>query len=159
MNRPTLVGTAYRIDALAAAAKGELAAAVQCAQAAVAAHEQSPLRPELARSLLVLGRIERQRKRIRRAEAEFRRALAIRPGVALPARTDIGPLPLLERGQEVVGAAERPHRQTDRSDQPRDGSPQRRVVVHDEDGWFHGHGAPVWERQQTVLRRLDLARG
>jgi DNA-binding CsgD family transcriptional regulator len=62
MNRPTLVGDAHRIDALAAVVNGDLEAAAQSAQAAVAAHEQSPLRPALARSLLVLGRIERQRR-------------------------------------------------------------------------------------------------
>lgn len=61
MNRPTLLGDAHRIDALAAAANGELEAAARSAQAAVAAHEQSQLRLELARSLLVLGQIERRR--------------------------------------------------------------------------------------------------
>ena len=62
MNRPAQLGNACRIDALAAAASGDLNAAVLCARAAVAAHELSPLRPQLARSLLVLGRIERRRR-------------------------------------------------------------------------------------------------
>jgi DNA-binding CsgD family transcriptional regulator len=62
MNRPTLVGDAHRIDALAAAADGDLEAAARSARSAVAAHEQSPLRPELARSLLLLGQIERRRR-------------------------------------------------------------------------------------------------
>jgi DNA-binding CsgD family transcriptional regulator len=74
MNRPTLVGDAHRIDALAAAANGDLAAAAQAAQAAVAAHEQSPLRPVLARSLLVLGRIERQRGDRPASRAALRRS-------------------------------------------------------------------------------------
>jgi ATP/maltotriose-dependent transcriptional regulator MalT len=71
MNRPTLTGDASRIDALVAAAQGDLDAAVACARAAVAAHEASPLAAELPRSLLVLGRVERRRK----ARAECRAAL------------------------------------------------------------------------------------
>jgi len=62
MDRPALIGDACRIDALVAAARGDLDAARDWARAAVAAHERSPLRPELAHSLLVLGRIERRRK-------------------------------------------------------------------------------------------------
>ncbi|HXT91454.1 MAG TPA: AAA family ATPase [Trebonia sp.] len=87
MNRPTLVGDAHRIDALAAAANGDLEAAAASARAAVAAHEQSPLRPELARSLLVLGRIERQR----RDRPAFRAALGRSRDLALA----IGHQPLL----------------------------------------------------------------
>jgi len=71
MSRPTLVGDASRIDALLAAAHGDLDGAAACARAAVAAHEASPLAAELPRSLLVLGRIERRRK----ARAECRAAL------------------------------------------------------------------------------------
>lgn len=62
LERPALVGDAARIDALAEAAVGDLDAAADHAQAAVAAHGSSPLRLELARSLLVLGQIERRRK-------------------------------------------------------------------------------------------------
>jgi DNA-binding NarL/FixJ family response regulator len=62
LSRPTLTGDAYRIDALAAAADGDLEAAATAARSAVAAHESSPLRVELARSLLVLGQVERRRK-------------------------------------------------------------------------------------------------
>ena len=62
LGRPALTGDSHRIDALAAAAAGDLDAAAESARAAVTAHESSPLRPELARSLLVLGRIERRRK-------------------------------------------------------------------------------------------------
>ncbi len=62
LGRPALTGDAHRIDALVAAAAGDLDAAAQSARAAVTAHGSSPLRPELARSLLVLGRIERRRK-------------------------------------------------------------------------------------------------
>jgi DNA-binding CsgD family transcriptional regulator len=74
MNRPTLSGDAHRIDALAAAARGELEAAARCARSAVAAHEQSALRLELARSLLVLGRIERRRRDRPASRAALQRA-------------------------------------------------------------------------------------
>ena len=62
LDRPALIGDAARIDALADAAVGDLDAAADHAQAAVAAHGLSAFRPELARSLLVLGQIERRRK-------------------------------------------------------------------------------------------------
>jgi len=74
LGRPTLTGNAARIDALAAAAAGDLDGAADSARAAVAAHESSPLRPELARSLLVLGQIERRRKARGQARAALRRA-------------------------------------------------------------------------------------
>jgi DNA-binding CsgD family transcriptional regulator len=73
--RPTLTGDADRIDALIAAAAGGLGAAAELAQAAIAAHEQSQLRPELARSLAVLGRIERRRKARAHSRDALRRAL------------------------------------------------------------------------------------
>jgi DNA-binding CsgD family transcriptional regulator len=74
LGRPTLTGDAYRIDALAAAQDGDLDRAAESARAAVAAHEASPLRPELARSLLVLGRIERRRKARKLSREALRRA-------------------------------------------------------------------------------------
>ena len=82
LGRPTLTGGADRIDALAAAQDGDLDRAAEAARAAVAAHEVSPLRLELARSLLVLGRIERRRKARKQArDALIRaRALAIKAG-------------------------------------------------------------------------------
>jgi DNA-binding CsgD family transcriptional regulator len=70
--RPALVGDAGRIEALVAASAGDLDAAAESARAAVAAHGASPLRVELARSLLTLGRIERRR----RARKESRGALS-----------------------------------------------------------------------------------
>ena len=74
LSRPALVGDACRIDALAAAAAGDLDTAARAARQAVTAHEQSPLRTELACSLLVLGRIERRRKARSESHAAFRRA-------------------------------------------------------------------------------------
>jgi DNA-binding CsgD family transcriptional regulator len=70
-DRPVHAGDADRIDALLAAADGDLDLAAARAEAAVQAHRLSPLRLEPARSLLVLGRIERRRK----ARSQSRRAL------------------------------------------------------------------------------------
>ena len=74
LGRPTLTGDANRIDALAAAAAGDLDSAAESAQAAVAAHGSSPLPLELARSLLVLGQVERRRKARRQSRDALRRA-------------------------------------------------------------------------------------
>jgi DNA-binding CsgD family transcriptional regulator len=74
LDRPALIGDAWRIDALAAAVTGNLTAAAGAAQAAVEAHELSPLRPELARSLLVLGQVERRRRARGRSRAALERA-------------------------------------------------------------------------------------
>ncbi len=87
LDRPELTGDAARIDALGAAEAGDLEAAAEHARVAVAEHGRSPLRPELARSLLVLGRIERRR----RARRESRAAL----GQALELATQMGHRPLL----------------------------------------------------------------
>jgi DNA-binding CsgD family transcriptional regulator len=82
LGRPALIGDACRIDALATAARGDLDSARDFARAAVDAHERSPLRPELARSLLVLGRIERRRKARGQSRAALWRArnLAVEMG-------------------------------------------------------------------------------
>ena len=80
-DRPTLIGDACRIDALAAAACGDIDAAAESASAAVAAHELSPLRPELARSLLVFGRIERRRKARGKSRETLRRARDLAAGM------------------------------------------------------------------------------
>lgn len=69
--------TASRIDALLAATAGDLDAAAEPACAAVAAHGASPLRPELARSLLVLGRIQRRRKARRQSRDVLGQALQL----------------------------------------------------------------------------------
>jgi DNA-binding NarL/FixJ family response regulator len=74
MRRPALVGDACRIEALAAAARGDLVAAAECARSAVGAHERTALRPELAGSLLVLSRVERRRKARGQSRAALDRA-------------------------------------------------------------------------------------
>jgi DNA-binding CsgD family transcriptional regulator len=89
LGRPALTGCACRIDAQAAAHDGDLDTAVVSARQAVAAHEASPLRPELARSLLILGQLERRRKARRQSRDaltrahELARAIGHRPLQAL----------------------------------------------------------------------------
>jgi len=98
--RPALTGYADRIDALVAAAADDLDAAAGSAQAAVAAHESCPLRLELARSLLVLGQVERRRKARQRSRAALRRAWEL--------AAEMGHRPLLaqiEREMPLVAAA------------------------------------------------------
>jgi DNA-binding NarL/FixJ family response regulator len=100
LRRPALTGDADRIDALAAATAGDLDAAAGSARAAVAAHESTPLRPELARSLLVLGQIERRRKARQRSRAALHRAREL--------AAEMGHRPLLaqiEREMPLVAAA------------------------------------------------------
>ncbi len=77
LGRSALIGDADRIDALAAAQAGNLDEAAELARAAVAAHGASPLRLELARSLLTLGRIERRRRARSESRHALRRALDI----------------------------------------------------------------------------------
>jgi ATP/maltotriose-dependent transcriptional regulator MalT len=74
LGRPALTGDAARIDALVAAAAGDLDAAAESAQTAVTAHGSSPLRLELARSLLVLGQVQRRRRARRQSRDALRRA-------------------------------------------------------------------------------------
>lgn len=74
-SRIALVGDADRIDAFVFARQHDLDAAAESARAAVTAHAASPLRLELARSLLVLGRIERRRKARKEARSVLLRAL------------------------------------------------------------------------------------
>jgi DNA-binding CsgD family transcriptional regulator len=87
LDRAALTGDAHRIEALICAEVGDLEAAAQEARAAVVAHETSPLRLELARSLLVVGRIERRRKARRQSREALLRAHEL--------ATELGHRPLL----------------------------------------------------------------
>ena len=112
LNRPALSGDAARIDALAAAAAGDLDTAAASARKAVEAHEQSPLRVELARSLLVLGRIERRRRARRQARAALQRASTLASEMGhRPLQAEIGrELPRIaaaRSGNELTDAEQR----------------------------------------------------
>ncbi len=87
--RPALVGDASRIDALVLARQGDLEAATESARAAAEAHGDCPLRVELARSLLLLGRIERRRKARRESRSALQKALQL--------ATECGHQPLTEQ--------------------------------------------------------------
>ena len=87
LGRPALTANADRIDALMHAQAGDLDAAAESARAAVAGHGSSPLRVEQARSLLLLGRIERRRK----ARKQARSALNLARDLA----AEMGHRPLL----------------------------------------------------------------
>jgi ATP/maltotriose-dependent transcriptional regulator MalT len=77
LDRLTLAGMADRIDALVSSETGDATGAVAAATRAVSAHEGVPLRLELVRSLLTLGRIERRRKARRSAREALTRAKTI----------------------------------------------------------------------------------
>ena len=94
LDRTALAGDAARVDALAAAAAGDLDAAADHARAAVAAHGLSPLRPEHARSLLVLGQIERRRKARGQSRDALRRAYEL--------AADMGHRPLLAQIEQEM---------------------------------------------------------
>lgn len=165
MNRITLVGDANRIDALTAAAAGDLETAAKYAQAAVAAHEQSPLRPELARSLLTLGRIERRRKDRLASRAALQRArdlaLAIGhqpllaqikkelPRAAAPSRA--------RAGNALTGAEQRVADQIMRGATSREAAAELCLSVRTVDGHVASICRKLGVRSRSELRRV-LAR-
>ena len=73
-NRPTLVGIARRIEGLALAGTGRLDDAVDALRTATAAHRDSPLRLELARSELALAQVYRRLRNRPAARTHVRHA-------------------------------------------------------------------------------------
>ena len=168
LGRPALTGDAHRIDALVAAAAGDLDAAAESARAAVTAHGSSPLRLELARSLLVLGQIERRRKARGQSRDALRRAHEL--------ATEMGHRPLLaadrtgaaagrggtvrQRADRDRAAGRRPDR--GRRDQPgRRGGAVRQRADHRDARRVHlpqarrahpGRAGPAARRASVVLR-------
>ena len=96
LERPALLGDADRIEALSAAHRGDLDLAAVAAESAAAAHGASPLRVEAARSLLVLGRIQRRRRARKSSRDALNRSLAL--------ASSIGHRPLID---EVESELER----------------------------------------------------
>jgi DNA-binding CsgD family transcriptional regulator len=165
MDRITLVGDADRIDAVAAAADGDLETAGRCAQAAVAAHERSPLRPELARSLLILGRIERRRKNrpASRAALERSRDLAVTIGhqpllawikKELPRAAAPSPA---RAGDALSGAEQRVADQISRGATSREAAAELCLSVRTVDGHVASICRKLGVRSRSELRRV-LAR-
>jgi DNA-binding CsgD family transcriptional regulator len=81
-------GVASRCRGLLLAARGDLAGAEEALQHAVDAHEQLPILLERARGLLLLGRIQRRRRRRGEARATLERALALFDAVGSPLWAD-----------------------------------------------------------------------
>jgi DNA-binding CsgD family transcriptional regulator len=158
LDRPELTGDAARINALAAAEAGDLDAAAEHARVAVAEHGRSPFRPELARSLLALGRIERRRRARRESRAALQRALEL--------ATQMGHRPLLDQisrelprlaaarsGTELTDAERRV------ADQIASGSTNREVAaaLFISVRTVETHVASIY-RKLGVRRRSDLRR-
>ena len=74
---PNAVLVAERCRGLLLAAHGDVAAGIEAMEAALAAHEQRRLEPELARTLLELGTLQRRAKQKSAAKQSLERALAI----------------------------------------------------------------------------------
>jgi DNA-binding CsgD family transcriptional regulator len=112
LQRPALVGDACRIEALIAASRGELDAAADRAEAAVAAHRISPLRLEEARSLLTLGQIDRRRKARRSSRAaldaalELARAIGHRP-LCAAIETELSRVAVARSGNDLTATERR----------------------------------------------------
>ncbi len=75
LHRPPLVATAARCRALILGAKGDLAGAITAAEDAVRRHDALPLPFERARSLLVLGEVQRRSKQRRAARETLTKAI------------------------------------------------------------------------------------
>ena len=76
LDRPWALGAAGRCRALLHAAAGELEAAQETVDAALAAHDRVPLPFERARTLLVAGSVRRRLRRRREARAALEEAQA-----------------------------------------------------------------------------------
>jgi DNA-binding CsgD family transcriptional regulator len=110
LSRPALVGDAYRIEAIGAAGE-DLDTAARLAASAVEAHASSPLLLEEARSLLVLGRIERGRRARRAARLALERADELAHAIGhKPFQAEVGrelPRPGVSRSEHELTSTER----------------------------------------------------
>ena len=123
--RPSAVAAGERCRALILAAEHDLTAAHAAADRAVTAQELLPLPLELARALLIRGRIERRLKRKAAARASLSRALEICDEIgarlwAERARAELARLGRRPDPDELTATEERV------ADSPRPGSPTAR---------------------------------
>lgn len=81
LERPWAQATGARCRALLAAARGDLPGALGALERARAAHERLPMPLERARTLLVLGRVQRRAKQKRAARASLAEALELFDGL------------------------------------------------------------------------------
>lgn len=75
--RPTALAAAYRCRALGSAAEGDLGTAELELEAALREHDRAPLPLDLARTLIVLGGVQRRLRRKAKARVALERAIAI----------------------------------------------------------------------------------
>jgi len=88
LDRTWAIAVGARCRALLLAAAGEVEAAEQALQRAIAAHDLLPMPIERARTLLVLGRVRRRLRKRRAAMAALEEALAIFETVGSPLWAD-----------------------------------------------------------------------
>ena len=111
LDRTWAIAVGARCRGLLLAAQGDVARAEQALERALAAHERLPMPIERARSLLVLGRIRRRRRKRLAAKAALEEALAIFEAVGSPlwadqASEEIAGLGLRPRSSDTLTAAE-----------------------------------------------------
>jgi len=111
LDRTWAIAVGARCRGLLLAAQGDLVRAEQALERALAAHERLPMPIERARSLLVLGRIRRRRRKRLAAKAALEEALAIFEAVGSPlwadqATEEIAGLGLRPRSTDTLTAAE-----------------------------------------------------
>ena len=83
-DRPWALALSGRCQALVAAAAGDLAAAESAAQRALVEHERLPMPFELARTLVVLGRLQRRMGQRRAARTSLERAVTLFDAIGAP---------------------------------------------------------------------------
>jgi DNA-binding CsgD family transcriptional regulator len=104
-------GQGARSRGLLLAARGDLAAAEQMMQRSIAAHSRLPIPLERARGLLLLGRVQRRRRKRLAANATLTHALAIFESIGSPlwaeqARAELARITLPAGGVEGLTASE-----------------------------------------------------
>ncbi|MET0454202.1 MAG: AAA family ATPase [Mycobacterium sp.] len=76
LDRPWMISAGARCRAMALAAKGEVAAAIDAAQYALTQHDRTAMRFEQARTTLLLGKLQRRRRQKTAAHGTLSAALA-----------------------------------------------------------------------------------
>ncbi|HYB25016.1 MAG TPA: tetratricopeptide repeat protein [Solirubrobacteraceae bacterium] len=85
---PNAIAVAERCRGLVLAARGDVPAAIMALEAAVAEHERRPLAPEIARTLLELGTLQRRAKQKSAAKRTLERALTMFESIGAPMWVD-----------------------------------------------------------------------
>ena len=111
LDRTWAIAVGARCRGLLLAAQGDVARAERALERALAAHERLPMPIERARSLLVLGRIRRRRRKRLAAKAALEEALATFKAVGSPlwagqASAEIASLGLRPGSSDTLTAAE-----------------------------------------------------